>query len=1023
VDRHGILRTRFVWEGLAEPLQVVERAVDLPWEEHDWRDQGRDEQEEGFRALLEADRKQGFEVSRAPLMRLKLIRTGETSHRLVWSFHHVLLDGWSLPLVFKEVLGLYQAFARGRELALGPPHRYRDYIGWLSEQDLAKAEGYWRDELSGFGAPTALGVDRGAEGTPEGLEVSEQSVPLSPAATAGLKGLGRRHQITLGTMVQGAWGLLLSRYSGERDVVFGVTVSGRPAGLEGVESMVGLFINTLPMRVRVERERPLLDWLKALQAQQVEQRQYEYSPLVQVQGWSELPGGQPLFETLLAFENYPVDASGLRDRSGNLQIRTSPIAERTNYPLTVIATPGPALSLQIVYDRRRFEDGTITRMLGHLTTLLETMAARPEAALSQLSLLSEPERRQVVVEWNATERDYPAGTIPGLFEAQVERTPEAVAVIFEDQALSYRELNRRANQLAHHLKGLRVGPEVRVGICVERSFEMVVGLLGILKAGGAYVPLDPNYPRERLSFMAHDAALPILLTQERLLEPLPEHRAEVVCLDRDWERIVRESDGNPPVAASPDQAAYVIYTSGSTGQPKGVVGLHRGTINRFEWMWRTYPFAPGEICCQKTTLSFGDAVWEVFGPLLQGVPTLMIPDDLVKDPPRLIDTLSAGGVTRIVLVPSLLRALLESERDLQERLPRLRYWVTSGEALSAELGRRFAETLPRATLLNLYGSSEVAADATFHRVHEPRARVPIGRPIANMRAYVVDGDLDPLPVGVAGELYLGGVGLARGYLGRPGLTAESFLPDPFSAEAGARIYRTGDQARRLADGEIEFLGRVDHQVKVRGFRIELGDVEAALGQYPGVAQTVVAAREDEIGERRLVAYVVTGEGPVSVSELRRFLSDKLPEYMVPAAFVMLEALPLTPSGKVDRRALPAPGATRPELEQAFVPPRGPIEETVASIWAEVLGLERVGVHDDFFELGGHSLNAAQVVSRIRATFDVELALRRLFEARRLGQLAAVIEEALLVQIHSLADEEVERLVKGSESESAVRNEQ
>jgi amino acid adenylation domain-containing protein/non-ribosomal peptide synthase protein (TIGR01720 family) len=983
VERHAILRTRFVWEGLREPLQVVGRTAHLSWEDHDWREADPADQDARLSALLETDRRLGFGFAAGPLMRLALIRTGEASHRLVWSFHHILLDGWCLPLVLKEVLSLYQSYSRGRDLDLGEVHPYKGYIAWLSKQDLEAAEAYWREALAGFRVRTPLGVDRGSGATEGRMEIGEAGLLIAPATTAALKALGQRHQVTLSTMVQAAWGVLLSRYCGDPDIVFGVTVSGRPAGLAGVETMVGLFINTLPMRVQVRRDQPVVDWLKALQARQVEQKQYEYSPLVKIQEWSALGSGQALFESLLVFENYPVDASGLRERSGTLKVSGSRISERTNYPLTVLATPGSSLAVHIAYDRQRFEARTITGMLGHLANLLEGMALRPEGAVSELSLLGEAERQQVLHEWNATRRDYPDGSIPELFESQVERTPDLVAVSFEGERLTYAELNRRSNQLARRLARLGVGPEVRVGIFVERSPEMVVGLLGILKAGGAYVPLDPAYPREHLAFTLEDAEAPVLLTQERLLGSLPKHRSRVVCLDRDWEEISGEEETNPSSGVRPENLAYVIYTSGSTGRPKGVAIAHRSTVTLLHWARETFEAEDLAKVLASTSICFDLSVFELFVPLCVGGTAVVVENALA-----LASGAERPAVTLINTVPSAASELLKLAAVPES----VRAVVLAGEPLSARLAGDLYALPNLRRVFDCYGPSE---DTTYSTcaLREAGGPATIGRPIANTQVYVLGGDMEPLPAGVTGELYIGGAGLSRGYLNRPEITAEKFVPDPFSRVVGGRLYRTGDLARYAADGSLEFLGRMDHQVKVRGFRIELGEVESVLGRHPGVAEAVVMAREDGRGDKRLVAYVVSPSGSSSASELRRFVSERLPGHMVPAAFVMLDAMPLTPNGKVDRRALPAPDQARPDLERPFVLPRGPFEEAVAGIWTEVLGVERVGADDNFFDLGGHSLKATQVISRIRDAFQVGTPLRQLFETPTVAGLAASVEAA------------------------------
>nr|HET6903712.1 amino acid adenylation domain-containing protein [Ktedonobacteraceae bacterium] len=618
-----------------------------------------------------------------------------------------------------------------------------------------------------------------------------------------------------------------------------------------------------------------------------------------------------------------------------------------------------------------------------------------------LPLLTEAERQQLLVDWNATTCAYPRQQcVHQLFEAQVERTPEAVALIFEEQQLTYRQLNERANQLAHYLQRLSVGPEVRVGLCIERSPEMVIGLLGILKAGGAYVPLDPVYPQERLAFMLEDAQTTVLVTRQGLVERLPQHK-QVVCLDTEWNVIAQESKENTVNVMTSENLVYMLYTSGSTGKPKGVLGTHRAAINRFSWMWNTYPFEPDEVCCQKTALSFVDSVWEIFGPLLQGIRTVIIPDMIVKSPELLLQMLAAHAVTRIVLVPSLLRILLDLTADLQNQLPTLKYWISSGETLPLDLALRFVDKMPNCVLLNLYGSSEVAADATFYDMREGKAltSVPIGRPIANTQIYLLDHHNQLVPIGTPGELHVGGDGLARGYFNRPDLTAAKFVPCPFSTIPGTLLYKTGDWARYLPDGNIEYLGRIDHQVKIRGFRIELGEVEAVLNAHPAVQQAVVVAREDVPGDKRLVAYVVLQrQQSVTISELQEQLTKTLPTYMVPSAFMFLETFPLLPNGKVDRHALPAPDQARPELQQTFVAPRTPMEERIASIWSSILGIERVGIHDNFFALGGHSLLAMQVISQIQNTLRITLPLRSFFDA------PTVAEQAELLALSHVSDD-------------------
>ncbi|MBD2002946.1 MULTISPECIES: non-ribosomal peptide synthetase [Cyanophyceae] len=1041
IARHPALRTSFHWEDLEKPLQVVHQHIKVPLVQHDLQKLSPSEQQEHLQTLLEIDR-QGFDLSEAPLMRLNLLQLGEKSYQFIWSKHHLILDGWSTALVLKEVVEIYAALSQGQQEPDLPISSYGDYIAWLQQQDLSKAEAFWREKLKGFNPFTKrLGLDVSSRLQ---KDCNQQVLQLSSTTTAALQSLARQHQLTLNTLVQGAWALLLSRRSGENDVVYGATVSGRPADLAGAESMVGLLINTLPVRVQVKPEQPLLAWLKQLQAQLVEMRQYEYSPLVEVQGWSEVPRGQPLFESILVFENYPVDRI-LQEWKVNLEIQNFTVFEKTNYPLTVFAIPGSELELRILYDCCCFDAAEIIRMLNHFQTLLAGMATNPQQRLCDLPLLTEAEVHQQLVEWNNQKADYPKECLHQLFEAQVERTPDAIAVVFEDEKLTYRELNEQANKIAHYLLRLGVRTEELVGISVERSLHTIIGIFGILKAGAAYVPLDPAYPSDRLAFMLNDAQVSVLLThsalKDRYSDKIPSS-CRSVCLDTDWDRdIAQESFQNPTNRVTSDNLAYVIYTSGSTGTPKGVLGRHQGAVNRC--YWAAYPFNTDDICCQKTSLNFVDSVWEIFAPLLHGLRTVIIADEVVKDPYQLVQTLSEQQVTRIILVPSLLRVILDTFADLSSRLPKLKYWVSSGEALSIELCQRFRQRMPQSRLINLYGSSEVSADVTWYDTTENAldSCVSIGRPIANTCCFLLDSNLQLVPIGVPGELYIGGDGLARGYLNQPELTAEKFIPNPFNQAiksqkskdssllvSSDRLYKTGDLGRYLPTGDIEFLGRLDHQVKIRGYRIEVGEIEALLVQHPAVQEAVVLTREDETGDKRLVAYVVPDDQLINSksSQLRQFLKEKLPEYMVPSAFVILPVLPLTPNGKVDRNSLPAPETFSAERETVFVAPQTQTEKELAEIWSAVLGVQ-AGIYDNFFDLGGHSLIATQLLSRVRTNFGVDISLRNFFASSTIKNLAEMVEEALLLssstdidkmldQLEGLEEDEIQKILIDCQNE-------
>jgi surfactin family lipopeptide synthetase C len=850
---YSVFRTSFFWEDLQQPVQVVHRQVSLLWVERDLTHLSLEAREQAVQEYLEEDRRRGFDLSRPPLTRFAWFRMSPDQHRWIWTFHHVILDGWSVQIVFKKVTALYQMLSCGLQ---PPPERippYGNYIEWLGRQDAGEASAFWRRVLSGIAAPTRFNIDRDAQTFSSPQDTFANDLIAVPALTTlRLKNLGRLHRLTLNTFVLGAWALLLARYSNEPDVLFGAVVSGRPADLPGVESMVGMFINALPVRVPVDPKACLMEWLRLIQAQQLESRRFEYSHPTDIQELSEIPHGVPMYESVVVFENFPVTTSW--DELKN-QPKGAGLIDRTNLPLTVMIIPASEILIKILYNCRRFDADTIKRVLGHLRTALDAIARNPDCALGDVPILTGGERKQLLDDWNNTKHALPRrDSVIDLFQAQHTRTPDAVAFTCGDERITYAELNARANRLAHHLQALGVGPEVLVGLCIERSFDFVVALLAIFKTGGAYLPLDPTYPRERLEFMLKDAGIAVLVTLDRMVSALPSMGLTLVRLDADHHLLDRHPNIEPTTRLSPQQLAYVIYTSGSTGQPKGVAVEHMQVLNRLHWMWETYPFKLGEVACQKTAVNFVDSIWELLGPLLKGVSAVIVRDDALRDTSRLVDELSRHKVTRLWLVPSLLRALLDLYPDLQDRLPHLTFWVTSGEALTPELFARFQSQMHRSVLYNLYGTSEVWDATWFDPTREivNRDCAPIGRPIFNMQAYVLDTRMQPVPVGVPGELHIGGVGLARGYLNRPDLTAAKFVPNAFSDQSGSRLYKTGDSARFLSDGNIEYLGRLDHQVKIRGYRIELGEIEAMLPQHPAVKQAVVVARDGARGETRLV---------------------------------------------------------------------------------------------------------------------------------------------------------------------------
>ncbi|MBD2521400.1 non-ribosomal peptide synthase/polyketide synthase [Nostoc sp. FACHB-133] len=1019
VARHPVFRTAFLWESLSQPVQVVYRQVQVTVETYDWRELSTQEQQQQLETFLDSERQQGFQLSQAPLMRLHLIQLDGNTYQFVWCHHHLLLDGWSSPLVFQDLLDFYQAISQGKSLSNIGTVSYRNYIAWLQQQDRDLAKEFWREKLQGFTTPTPLTVDKPLSMREQHSIYSEQQIDLTVPATAAVVSFVRQHQLTMSNLVQATWGLLLSRYSQETDVVFGATVSGRPPELVGVESIVGLFINTLPVRVQISEQTELLGLLKDLQAKQVESEQFSYSSLVEIQGLSDVPRGTSLFESIVVFENYPVDTTVLQGNS-DFSLSNFRWIEQTNYPLAVSVSPGEQLSLRVMYDTSRFEDGTISRMLGHFRTMLEAMsddkplcvyATNPQQRISQLPILTESEQQQLFVEWNDTQSNYPQDkSIDQLFEEQVELTPDAVAVVYENQHLTYRELNSRANQLAHYLQSLGVKADVLVGICVERSLEMVVGLLGILKAGGAYVPLNPEYPQERLTFMLEDTQLSVILTQEKLVNKLGEHKASVICLDSNWDIINQHTQQNPTTSVTADNLAYVMYTSGSTGQPKGVSIVHRSVV-RLVKETNYISISAGDVIAQASNHAFDAATFEIWGALLNGARLVGVSKDLALSPKDFEVFMRSQSISVLFLTTALFNQIAQ---EVPSAFNSLRHLLFGGEAVDPKWVKEVLNNGAPQRLLHVYGPTENTTFSSWYLVQdvpEGATTIPIGQPISNTQIYLLDSQLQPVGIGVPGELYIGGDGLAREYLNRTELTQEKFIQNPFGGSRGAgeqgsrgaeeqsfpsasseRLYKTGDKARYLSDGNIEYLGRIDDQVKIRGLRIELGEIEAVLSQHSDVQVSCVIVREDTPGDKRLVAYIVTHQDcQPTMGEIRQFLKAKLPDYMIPSAIVILESFPLTPNGKVDRRALPKPELDTALLEK-YVAPRTPVEEMLALLWAQVLKVEQVGIYDNFFELGGHSLLATQLVSRIRTSFKVELPLRELFAASTITELMPLIQQ-------------------------------
>ncbi|MFE2696739.1 non-ribosomal peptide synthase/polyketide synthase [Streptomyces mirabilis] len=1000
-DRTPALRTHVVWEDVPVPLQVVRRDVRVPVTHQDWRDLDEPERAERLARLRADDLARGIDLAAAPLMRLTLVRLPDARLHLLWTSHHLILDGWSLAQVLTEVFEEYAALTAGAESR--PPVRrpFGDYVRRLAEQDPGAARAHWQDVLAGFTTPTPLPADRPLREAHLARSAHVHVAGLDEEASARLARTARDAGLTPNTVVQGAWALLLARYAAEDDVVFGTTVSGRPDDLPGVESMVGMFINTVPTRVRVDAGRTAGAWLRELQDAQAESRRFAAVSLAELTQLSDVPSGSPLFHSMVAFENYPFDEA----RTAGSGVRLVEVTSRdaTNYPLVLRAYHGERLGFDLAYDPALFDAATVRSLADRLCLLLTELVGGLDRPLRALAWTTAGERR-TLTDWNGTERGRPEQTLVDLFEAQAARTPDAVAVTCGTEHLDYATLDARADRLAHQLAELDAAPERFVALALPRSCDQVVAILAVLKTGAAYLPIDPASPAERIGHLLADAAPVTLVTTTGTAARADGTDVPLLLLDDP--RVEADLAGRPatgPAAARrplPESPAYAIYTSGSTGRPKGVVIPHANVVRLFTRTSHWFGFGADDVWTMFHSYTFDFSVWELWGPLLHGGRLVVVPDETARSPDDFLRLLADERVTVLNQTPSAFYPLIRADAEHPETGARLalRTVVFGGEALDvgrlADWWTRHPAAAPR--LVNMYGITETTVHVT-HAPLDPATAAegpasPIGTAIPDLRAYVLDADLAPVPPGATGELYVAGEGLARGYLGRPGLTAIRFLADPFG-QAGGRMYRTGDRAKWRADGTLEYLGRADAQVKIRGYRIEPGEIEAALHTHPGVAEAAVGVFEDASCTRRLVAHVVgSGGAAPAAAGLRAHLERLLPAHMVPAAYVPMDALPLTVNGKLDRRALPAPGAGGYAAGTDRTAPRTPAERLVAAAWADVLGVEEVHAGDDFFALGGDSILAVRVTARLRAAFGPDVSPRLLFTRPTVAGLAAELGE-------------------------------
>lgn len=1000
IDRHTVFRTVF-WHDFGDPFQIILKHAKIPWEILDWRDFDETECHEKLQHLLTQERQQGFDLNNAPLMRVQVIQETDSSARLVWHYHHLLMDGWSLPIVLSELFKTYAALVENKSPNLSPVHAYKNYISWLLQQNHEDAQAYWRKHLKGFPAPTPLPVTQRSPGR---IEYKDISFTLDSSIGQSLKEFSRKHRLTLNTLIQGAWAALLSRCSGESDVVFGVTTSGRETPIPGIEEIPGLFINTLPLRVCVNDDK-LLHNLHAIQETQQQNNQYAHSSLADIQAWSDVPTGTPLFDSIVVFENYPVDQSFLEKQDrGSLQISEFNGIERTNYPLTLAVIPEPEIYFCLTYDCERFSEGSISRMIDHLRLLLAGMVNNPDQSWLRLPIISDTEQK-LIKSWNqislpthlsSPKAIHKNNSLIDLFEAQVKITPDNIALVWPEEngiihQLSYKELNNRANQLAHHLVELDIELEELVGIYVDRSFEMIVGILGILKAGGAYLPIDPESPKERLKHIVEDSEISLLLTQKKLRESILSSATNVpliISLDDDIDSIWKKPQRNPLSRNKPESLAYVIYTSGSTGKPKGCKVTHSNVTHLFSSTKPLYKFSEKDVWTLFHSYAFDFSVWELWGALLYGGKLVVVPHLTTRNPDAFFKLLVEQKVTILNQTPSAFQQLIRVPQKHQNLS--LRYVIFGGEALDmATLQpwfKKYGDQNPQ--LVNMYGITETTVHVTHCPLNQnqPLSKSLIGRPIPGLQVWIVDKYDQPVPIGVPGEMVVSGAGVSSGYLNRPDLTNERFRTISVYGEE-LLVYKSGDIACWNSEGNLEYLGRHDHQVKLRGFRIELGEIEAALTKHKWVRESLVEL-DEQSNNPRLIAYLVLKDEIKDLpATLRQFLQNILPDYMIPAGYVVLDQFPLTSNGKIDRKNLPAANIVQHASEAGIHNPQSDLELKIAEVWKEILRIKAVGLHDNFFERGGHSILLLEMRGLLQDRLKLSLNIVDLFQYPTIHKLA------------------------------------
>ncbi len=997
VRRHAILRTSFNWRNVKEPLQEVSGEVGVDLTVDDWSGVSSKEQEEKLAQFLVGDRDRGFDLGKPPLTRLRLIRLGSSKSLLIWSFHHILLDGRSFPLVLKDLEAIYE----GKNDLPSPPRAYADFIQWQAGRDSSKDDAFWKELLAGLFDPPRLkdvlaGSSSGFEGD---LESGMETLQLSEAVTARLRQFAVEHGVTLNTLIQAAWTILVGRHTGGRDIVFGATRACRRSFFEGGDDMVGLFINTLPVRVRLEESMTMGGLLRSLREQSLKVREHEHTPLGSLHRWTRIHPSLPLFETLVVFENKSPEAM-VHSALSHWKLHSLQLHERTNFLLTLSVYADPGMRFEISFDSNVFDKRVICRLLDQFEALLEDMCGRGVDSRIDLQLPTDWDAEPLEVSVGAVSQQDRIESLCDLFERHALVSPQSVAVAYQGKSLTYGELNARANQLARSLNKQGVAQGDLVGICLDRGVDMMVAIWGVLKAGAAYVPIDHAYPAERIRYMMGDARLEFLITTREVLKDLPQFQGTLLELDTSWPVISKESEENLEIPRSPEDLAYVIYTSGSTGKPKGVMISHGNLVNAYHGWEVAYDLKSIRCHLQMASFSFDVFAGDMVRALCSGAKLVLCPREFLLSPDRLCDLMIRERVDCAEFVPAVLRNLVQYVRDARRQLPPLRLLIAGSDVWYVKEYLEFKQLCSSGTrLINSYGLTEATIDSTYFEgdlsTHSNDGVVPIGRAFLNTQIHILDEKQRPVSAGVVGEICIGGAGVARGYLNQPELTAAKFIADPLSKSQGARIYRTGDLGRFLESGDLELIGRMDDQVKIRGFRVELGEVEGAIGRFEGVRAAVAVAQQTAGGISRLVAYVVpVDRANFDLKQLKTYLKGQLPEFMVPTSWMLLDQLPLTPNGKTDRKALPPMGAEVQETREGVVAPRNDVETRLAGIWRTVLGVKQVGIFDNFFELGGHSLLATLLIFRIREEFGKDLSLRALFESPTIAGLAAHLSTSL-----------------------------